>query len=125
MSASGPATPAASATTDRGANPAVAPAPTPIGVGAERSVWAELAKRLNPAYARPKVCGGLVAREFTTTRGELLLIDARADAFEVLSRAQVITDDSEVHSHPALVGIRLYVRSATRLICVELAAPAS
>jgi outer membrane protein assembly factor BamB len=60
----------------------------------------------------------------TTTRGELLLIDARADAFTVLSRLQVIEDDSEVHSHPALVGTRLFVRSATRLVCVELAAPA-
>jgi len=68
VSASGPVTPAASATTDRGANPAVAPASAPVA--AEGSVWDKLARRLNPAYARPKACGGLVAREFTTTRGE-------------------------------------------------------
>ncbi|SRR5579884_1294410 len=33
------------------------------------SVWDRLAERLNPAYARPRACGGLVARQFTTTRG--------------------------------------------------------
>ncbi len=56
----------------------------------------------------------------TTTKGQLVLVDARADSFQQLGRQQVVADESEVHSHPALVGTRLYVRSATTLMCVEL-----
>lgn len=56
----------------------------------------------------------------TTTGGELLLVDAHADSFKRRGRQRIFTDGSEVHSHPALVGTRLFVRSATTLVCVEL-----
>ena len=56
----------------------------------------------------------------TTNHGELLLIDAEAGKFTVLSRLRVFSEDSEVLSHPALVGNRLYLRDMTRIVCVDL-----
>jgi outer membrane protein assembly factor BamB len=56
----------------------------------------------------------------TTIGGELILLDARSDSLGVCGRQQVITDDSEVHSHPAIVGTKLFVRSASTMICIEL-----
>jgi outer membrane protein assembly factor BamB len=58
----------------------------------------------------------------TTTDGEILLFDAAGDECTLLGRQQLFTDGSEVHSHPALVGNRLFVRSRTMLVCVELPA---
>jgi len=57
----------------------------------------------------------------TTTAGELILLDAAATEFAPLGRLQVVDDESEVHSHPAIVGTRLYLRSATRIYAVDLA----
>jgi outer membrane protein assembly factor BamB/ABC-type phosphate/phosphonate transport system substrate-binding protein len=55
---------------------------------------------------------------------ELLLVDAQADKFELVSRLQVFDDpasrDAEPFCHPALVGTRLYVRGENALACVEL-----
>ncbi len=56
----------------------------------------------------------------TTTDGEIMLFDATTDECTPLGRQQLFTDGSEVHSHPALVGNRLFVRSMTTLVCVEL-----
>ncbi len=56
-----------------------------------------------------------------TTDGEIMLFDATADESSLLGRQQLFSDGSEVHSHPALVGTRLFVRSMTTLVCVELA----
>lgn len=56
----------------------------------------------------------------TTTDGEIMLFDAAADECKLLGRQQLFDDGSEVHSHPALVGKRLFVRSMTTLVCVEL-----
>ena len=65
-------------------------------------------------------------RLLTFGRGcELLLIDAQADKFELVSRLQVFDDPSvqnaEPFCHPALVGTRLYLRGERSLACVELA----
>ncbi|MCC7474872.1 MAG: PhnD/SsuA/transferrin family substrate-binding protein [Pirellulales bacterium] len=59
--------------------------------------------------------------------GELLLIDAEADRFRVISRLHVFEDaktrDTLLHSHPALVGYRLYLRGENELVCVDLTPP--
>lgn len=53
--------------------------------------------------------------------GELVLVDANADEFEVVSRLKVFEDAStEVLSHPAVVGDRIYVRGEHELVCVRL-----
>jgi hypothetical protein len=53
--------------------------------------------------------------------GELVLVDARADRFEVVSRLRVFDEGpAELYSHPALVGDRLYIRGATSVVCVDL-----
>jgi outer membrane protein assembly factor BamB len=56
----------------------------------------------------------------TTLSGELILLDARADTYAVLSRMRLFEDDVEVYSHPALVGTRLYVRGGSSIVSVEL-----
>ncbi len=56
----------------------------------------------------------------TTQRGELLLVDARSDAFRLLARLKLFDDESGVYAHPALVGNRLYVRASDRIVCLEL-----
>ena len=61
----------------------------------------------------------------TTTSGELILVDSESDAYNVVGSMQVVSDDAEVHSHPALAGTRLYVRSASSIICVNLEGEAS
>ena len=55
-----------------------------------------------------------------TNHGELLLVDAEADKFTIVSRLRVFPNDSEVLSHPAIVGSRLYLRDMTRIVCVDL-----
>lgn len=55
-----------------------------------------------------------------TLAGELLLLDARADGFSVLSRSRAFEDDVETYSHPALVGSRLYLRGGTSVVCLDL-----
>jgi outer membrane protein assembly factor BamB len=56
--------------------------------------------------------------------GELLLADAQADAFEIVSRLQLFENaaakQTQLLSHPALVGTRLYVRGESELVCAEL-----
>jgi ABC-type phosphate/phosphonate transport system substrate-binding protein/outer membrane protein assembly factor BamB len=57
--------------------------------------------------------------------GELILVDALADDFRILSRLKLFGDDpsqrAEVLAHPALVGTRLYFRGEKELVCVDLA----
>lgn len=53
--------------------------------------------------------------------GELLLLDARAKEFSVISRLGIFnTPNAELYSHPAMVGSRLYFRGENALVCVEL-----
>jgi outer membrane protein assembly factor BamB len=53
--------------------------------------------------------------------GELLLIDAAADTYRLLSRQMIFDDDSGVLSHPALVGQKLYLRGSDEIVCLDLA----
>jgi outer membrane protein assembly factor BamB len=55
-----------------------------------------------------------------SNRGELILVNAASEKFEVISRLRIFADDTEVLSHPALVGDRLYIRDAAKIICVDL-----
>jgi outer membrane protein assembly factor BamB len=55
-----------------------------------------------------------------TNHGELLLVDASCDTFKIVSRLRVFLPDSEVVSHPALVGSRLYLRDMAKIVCVDL-----
>ena len=61
----------------------------------------------------------------TTLHGELLLVDAQAPQYRLISRTKVFSDDPGVYSHPALVGSRLYLRGSSSLVCVELQADES
>jgi len=55
--------------------------------------------------------------------GELILIDANSDRYEVVSRLKVFQQGAELYAHPALVGNRLYIRGENSLACVDLATP--
>jgi outer membrane protein assembly factor BamB len=55
-----------------------------------------------------------------SNRGDLLLVSATAERFEILSRQRILSGDSEVLSHPALVGNRLYLRDSSKVVCVDL-----
>ncbi len=52
--------------------------------------------------------------------GELLLVDAAADSFRLISRLKAFDDDPGVYSHPALVGHRLYLRGSDEIVCLDL-----
>lgn len=55
--------------------------------------------------------------------GELILVDATADEFRIVSRLKLFGDETstaEVLAHPALVGTVLYFRGEKELICVDL-----
>src|SRR2546428_6316649 len=54
--------------------------------------------------------------------GELFLLAANTDKFEVLSRLRLFQDDAEIYSHPALVNERLYIRGPSSVCCFDLAA---
>jgi hypothetical protein len=53
-------------------------------------------------------------------RGELMLVDAQADAYRLLARLKLFSDEPGIYSHPALVGKRLYLRSSGAVHCLEL-----
>ncbi len=57
-----------------------------------------------------------------TMRGELILLDATANANAIVSRLRVFEEDVEVYSHPALVGTRLYMRGGSSVVCIDLGA---
>ncbi len=56
--------------------------------------------------------------------GELLLVDATANEYRVVSRTFLFDDpttrEAELYSHPAIVGTKLYVRGENSLACFEL-----
>ena len=59
--------------------------------------------------------------------GELLLVDATADSFKIVSRLKPFSQGSEEsnnaqhYAHPALVGTKLYIRNEHEIVCLELA----
>ena len=56
----------------------------------------------------------------TTQRGELVLVDAKADSFKLLGRLTVFPDENGVYAHPALAGKKLFLRSSSSVVCLEL-----
>ncbi len=59
----------------------------------------------------------------TTNHGELLLVSASAERFEIVSRLRVFPKESEVLSHPAIVAGRIYLRDMEKIQCVDLDSP--
>ena len=61
--------------------------------------------------------------------GELLLVDAEADEFRIVSRMPVFDDprerDAAPFAHPALVGSRLYLRGEFEVVCLDLSSAAT
>ncbi len=55
-----------------------------------------------------------------TTKGELILIDAKSSDYNVLSRIKLFPKGEDIHSHPAIVGNRLYARGKNSIICIEM-----
>ena len=53
-----------------------------------------------------------------TERGELILAAANPEGFQVISRAQVL--EGTVRAYPALARGRLYARTETALVCIDL-----
>lgn len=66
------------------------------------------------------IIGGPKRILITSSRGELLLVSTEGNRYQLISRMAVFDDDSEVLSHPALAGKRLYIRSTTAVCCVSL-----
>ncbi|TWT34532.1 outer membrane biogenesis protein BamB [Blastopirellula retiformator] len=52
--------------------------------------------------------------------GDLLLVDAKADKFTLLSRQKFSEEKMEIFSHPALVGDRLFLRDEATIYCWSL-----
>jgi hypothetical protein len=56
------------------------------------------------------------------TGGRLVLVDATSPQYREVARLRVLDDsDTDVYSHPAIVGKRLYIRGAASLSCIDLA----
>ncbi len=58
----------------------------------------------------------------TTVKGELILLKAAREAFTPVASLRLF-EDTEVWSHPALVGNRLYIRSMKEICCFLLDNP--
>jgi outer membrane protein assembly factor BamB len=56
----------------------------------------------------------------TSAKGELLLARATAGRYDLISRLRLFGEDSEVLSHPAIVGHRLFIRDGSSVCCVSL-----
>ena len=90
----------------------------------------DLRQGLKPVWHREETALGdhmtLIADDermlVMTLRGELILLDGRADTCAIISRLRLFDDDVEVYSHLALAGTRLYARGGSSVVCVDLAA---
>ncbi|MHC4691268.1 MAG: PhnD/SsuA/transferrin family substrate-binding protein [Planctomycetota bacterium] len=54
-----------------------------------------------------------------TVEGDLILIEASGDRYTLKSRLRLF-EKSEVFSHPALIGSRMYIRNTTEVCCLLL-----
>jgi outer membrane protein assembly factor BamB len=118
-----------------GAFPALAPdASTPVVLGrrlfgcADRLYCLDVRRGLRPVWQADDAAAfseyvSLIAGNnrvlITTTAGELLLVDARAGEYRLVSRLS-LSEHGTLVSHPALVGNRLYARHESALLCVLL-----
>jgi outer membrane protein assembly factor BamB len=66
------------------------------------------------------IIGGRDRVLIVSARGELLLVSAGEQQFKLISRLKIFDENSEVLSHPALVGNRLYIRDNKSVCCVSL-----
>ena len=55
-----------------------------------------------------------------TEKGELVLLDPRADELKILSRLQILPPGQSTYAHPAVIGDRIIIRGPRRLECVSL-----
>jgi outer membrane protein assembly factor BamB len=65
-------------------------------------------------------CGVGGPRAGDDPRGELILLDAKADEFKVLGRLQVLEEEYGCYAHPAFLGTRVYMRGDACILCVDL-----
>jgi len=74
----------------------------------------------DPAYEDyTMLMGGNGRVLIASNEGQVLLVEARRDQYVLTSRARLFRD-TEVWSHPAIVGNRLYVRDLHEIVCVLL-----
>ncbi len=59
-------------------------------------------------------------RVLITADGELFLIDATASNYKLISHQQIFEPKVELHSHPAIINNRLFIRGGNRLKCFVL-----
>ncbi len=58
-----------------------------------------------------------------TQKGELVLLDAKADKLSILSRLPLFEEEVSIYTHPVLVGEHLYIRGPGHLFCLRLNMP--
>jgi len=74
----------------------------------------------DPAYGDyAMLMGGNGRVLIASNEGQVLLVEARRDKHVLTSRARLFRD-TEVWSHPAIVGNRLYARDLQEIVCVLL-----
>lgn len=85
--------------------------------GGLKTVWSSQ----DPAYDDYAVILAAGNRLLVVSKfGELLLVDAEANEYRLISRLEIFKNDPGVYAHPALVGSRLYLRGSDEVICLEL-----
>ena len=82
-----------------------------------RTVWSELNDLY---YDHTNLIAGNDRVLIWNTTGDLVLIRADVDRYEVVAHTRVFDGDVESMSHPAVVGNRLYLRSQNELKCLLL-----
>lgn len=75
----------------------------------------------DPAFDDYAVLVGSGERVLAISKyGELILLAARDNEFKPISRVEVFENDPGVFSHPAFIGTRMYLRSSSEVVCLEL-----
>ena len=71
------------------------------------------------------VYGSIIATDtrilVTTFSGDLILADATANKYKPMGHWKLIDDGTELYSHPALAGTKLFIRLGNKISCYELA----
>jgi len=85
-----------------------------------KTVWAARDKAFDHYVS---LIGGTDRVLITSVEGELLLVRTDGKEYDLVSRLQVFDAESEVLSHPAIVGNRLYIRNHSWIYCLRLDDP--
>jgi hypothetical protein len=56
-----------------------------------------------------------------SVRGDVLLVDAEADTFRIVSRWAIDLGGGELYAHPAVAGRTLYLVAGEDLLAIDLA----